>query len=255
MAKLIVQTPEGVEIRQELAGAGSRAAAAVVDGLIFLVVAVSVGLVLALVASFGGTGLEGFLLGLYLGGITLVGMAYPFLWHVLRNGQTPGKKLVGVRVTSADGSPASTVQHLLRSLILIVDVLPVPVPLGLLLAAITPRHTRLGDLAAGTLVLRVTDAEAVSEPWASERWSTLEGKHLEFDARASSTLDPRDLAFLRDVVTRRDIDAEARNALLDSVAEVYCRKLGVVRPPSLVKSAALVRELYLYAREHAPRGN
>lgn len=249
MAKLIVQTPEGVEIRQELAGAGSRAAAAVVDGLIFGVAAGVLGLAIALAASSGGGALEGFLLGLYAGGIVLLGIAYPFVWHVLQNGQTPGKKLVGVRVLSADGSPARTMQHLLRSLILIVDILPVPVPLGLLLAAVTPRHTRLGDLAAGTLVLRVPDVERVPEPWPSERWSTAAEKVLELDARAAHALDPRDLAFLRDVVTRRDLDEVARRTLLDRVADVYCRKLGVARPP-IVKSAVLVRELYTFAREH-----
>ncbi len=251
MAKLIVQTPEGVEIRQDLAGAGSRAAAAVVDGLIFAIVGGVLGLVLLFAASFGGGSVEGFLLGLYFGGITLLGLAYPFLWHVFQNGQTPGKKLVGVRVTSADGSPASTVQHLLRSLILIIDILPVPVPLGLLLAAVTPRHTRLGDLAAGTLVLRVPDVESfLGEPWPSERWSALTDRQLELDARAAHVLDARDLAFLRDIVTRRDLDEIARQKLLERVVDVYCRKLGIARPP-MVKAPVLVRELYVFARESA----
>lgn len=255
VAKLIVQTPEGVEIRQDLAGAGSRAAAAVVDGLIFGVVAAVLGLAIVLAASFGGGALEGFLLGLYVGGIALLGIAYPFVWHVLQNGQTPGKKLVGVRVLSADGSPARTMQHLLRSLILIVDILPVPVPLGLVLAAVMPRHTRLGDLAAGTLVLRVPDAESVLvEPWPSERWSTAAERVLGLDARAAHALDPRDLAFLRDVVTRRDLDETARRTLFDRVVDVYCRKLGVARPP-MVKSAVLVRELYVFAREFAAAPN
>jgi len=249
LAKLIVQTPEGVEIRQDLAGAGSRAAAAVVDGLLFLIVAFVLGLVLLFAAQLGGGSLGGFLLGLYTGGFLLLGLAYPFLWHVFQNGQTPGKRLVGVRVLSADGSPASTVQHLLRSLILIVDILPVPVPLGLLLAAVTPRHTRLGDLAAGTLVLRVPDAESVpSEPWPGQRWSALTDRQLELDARAAHALDARDHAFLRDVVTRRDLDEQGRQTLLDRVADVYCQKLGIARPP-LVKSAVLVRELYVFARE------
>lgn len=249
MAKLVVQTPEGVEIRQDLAGAGSRSAAAVVDGGIFLVVVAALGLVIALAAQIGGGAFEGFLAGLYLGGIVLLGLAYPFVWHVLRNGQTPGKLLVGIRVTSGDGAPATTVQHLLRSLILLVDVLPIPVPLGLLLAAVTPRHTRLGDLAAGTLVLRVPDAEVIADPWPDERWSALPSHALALDPRAAWALDARDVAFLRDVVTRRAIDERARQVLFDRVIEVYAAKLGVARPP-LVQSTDLLRELYLYAREH-----
>ena len=252
MAKLIVQTPEGVEIRQELAGAGSRSAAAVVDAVVFSVIAIALGLVLAVVVQFTGGAFEGFLLGLYLGGLTLLGLAYPFLWQVFQDGQTPGKKLVGVRVLAADGSPATAVQHLLRSLILIVDILPVPVPLGILLAAVTPRHTRLGDLAAGTLVLRVTEAEPLAEPWPGVLWSTFPERRLELDARAAGALDPRDLAFLRDVVTRGGLEDDARTALLDSVARAYCAKLGLGGPPPLVASGDVVRELYLFARESVP---
>jgi uncharacterized RDD family membrane protein YckC len=249
MAKLIVQTPEGVEIRQDLAGAGSRTAAAVVDGLICSVGMLALGLVIAFAARLGGGALERFLLGLYVGGITLIAIAYPFLWHVYREGQTPGKRLVGIRVVAADGAPATTVQHLLRSLILIVDILPVPVPLGILLAAVTPRHTRLGDLAAGTLVLRVASVEPVVEPWPTELWTTSADKRLGLEARAAHALDPRDLAYLRDVVTRRDLEPSARARLFQRVAAVYCARLGVAAPANSADVAPAVRELFVFARE------
>ncbi len=249
MPKLIVQTPEGVEIRQELAGVGSRFAAAVVDGLAFLIAAAAIGLVFAYLSWLRSGAAEQFLLAFYLGGLALIGLAYPFLWSVYRNGQTPGKSVVGIRVVSADGSPAAPMQHLLRSLILVVDILPVPVSIGFWLMAITPRHTRLGDLAAGTIVLRVPDDERAPEPRPNDRWSTLTDRHLALDAHAARALDPRDVAFLRDVVTRRDIDEHARRALFDRVAEVYCAKLGIARPPPPVNETALVRELYVYARE------
>jgi uncharacterized RDD family membrane protein YckC len=251
VTKLVVQTPEGVEIRQEIAGAGSRTAAASVDLLIFGFVALVAGLVLAIARRFGLGGPEEFLFGLFLGGVVLLGLAYPFLFHVLDHGQTPGKKLLGIRVLSADGSPARTVQHLLRSLILLIDVLPVPVPIGLLLAAVTPRHTRLGDLAAGTLVLRVAKPEGAVEPWPGERWSSLLQPRLALDARAAAALDARDVAFLRDVGLRRDFDPPAREALHARVADVYCAKLGIVRPP-LCRPSDFVHELYLFAREKGP---
>jgi len=250
VAKLIVETPEGVQIRQDLAGAGSRFAAALIDAVLFGIVVLLLLVLVAIAASVGsGSGIEGFLLGLLLGGVVLLIVAYPFLWHTFGHGQTPGKRLLGIRVLSADGSPATTVQHLLRSLILVIDLLPVPVPLWVLLAAVTPRHTRLGDLAAGTLVLRVTDAERVRDRWPNETWSSLTERQLALDPRAAASLDPRDLAFLRDVVTREDLDAEAQKALVERTAGVYCKKLGVEPPAAFVNEKGLVRELYLFARE------
>jgi len=250
MAKLVVETPEGVQIRQDLAGAGSRFAAALIDGILFFFVVLVLLIVVALAAQVGDASLQGFLLGLLLGGTILLGVAYPFLWHAFGHGQTPGKRLLGIRVLSADGSPASTVQHLLRSLILVIDILPLPAPLGIMLVAIMPRHTRLGDLAAGTLVLRIADPDRVRDRWPNETWSALPEKRLALDARAAANLDPRDVAFLRDVVTREDLDPVAQKALIERTAEVYCRKLGVEPPAAFVNEKRLVRELYLFAREH-----
>lgn len=249
MVKLIVQTPEGVEIRQDLAGAGSRFAAAVVDGLAFLIAAAALGIVFGILFRMSGDGATQFLVVSFFGGLVLIGLAYPFFFGVYRNGQTPGKSVVGIRVVSADGSPAQPVQHLLRSLILLVDILPVPVSVGFWLMAITPRHTRLGDLAAGTIVLRVPDDERAPEPRPNDRWSTLTDRHLLLDAHAARVLDPRDVAFLRDVVTRRDIDEHARRALFDLVANAYCAKLAIARPPPPVNETVVVRELYVFARE------
>lgn len=250
VAKLIVETPEGVQIRQDLAGAGSRFAAALIDSILFGIVVLVLLILVAIAASVGsGSGIEGFLLGLLIGGVVLLGIAYPFLWHAFNHGQTPGKRMLGIRVLSADGSPASTVQHLLRSLILVVDILPVPVPLWILLAAIMPRHTRLGDLAAGTLVLRVVDAERVRDRWPNETWSALPERRLALDARAAASLDPRDVAFLRDVVTREDLDPAAQKVLVERTANAYCKKMGVELPTAFVNEKGLVREIYLFARE------
>lgn len=249
VAKLIIETPEGVQIRQDLAGAGSRFAAALIDAILFSIVAIVLLIVVALAARIGGSAVEGFLLGLLLGGGVLLGIAYPFLWHAFGHGQTPGKRLLGIRVLSADGSPASTVQHLLRSLILVIDILPLPVPLGFMLAASMPRHTRLGDLAAGTLVLRIADADGVRDRWPNDTWSALPERRLALDARAAASLDPRDVAFLRDVVTRENLDPAAQKTLVERTASAYCKKLGVEPRVAFVNEKGLVRELYLFARE------
>ncbi len=250
MTKLIVETPEGVELRQDLAGAGSRTAAACIDGLIFLMLALVLAVFTFALASATGKVFGGFIAGFYIGGMVLIGLAYPFTWHVLRNGQTPGKRLVGVRVTSADGSPARTVQHLLRSFILLVDILPVPVPLGLVLAAVTPRHTRLGDLAAGTLVLRVHRAAAAVEPWPGESWSQSLLPTLPLTPRSAQLLSPRDVALLRDLAARRGLEPDTRAEIVQRAARVYATRLGLAPPDGSAQSEEFLRELFLFAREH-----
>jgi uncharacterized RDD family membrane protein YckC len=251
VTKLIVETPEGVELRQELAGAGSRAAAACIDGLVFLMLAIVLAIAAFALASATGRVFGGFVAGFYIGGLALVGLAYPFLWHVLRNGQTPGKLAVGVRVTSADGNPARAVQHLLRSLILLVDILPVPVPLGLVLAAVTPRHTSLGDLAAGTLVLRVHRTAEAAEPWPYDRWSTTLQPTLPLTERTLQLLAPRDVVLLRDLAVRRGIEPDTRAEIAQRAARVYATKLGVAPPADAEHAEEFLRELFLFARENA----
>ncbi|MBL8862169.1 MAG: RDD family protein [Planctomycetes bacterium] len=256
MAKLVVETPEGVEIQIDLAGVGSRSAAALLDLLIFAFAATVV-LLLGLVAVTSlslRSAATDFLIGMFVGGTLLVGLAYPFVWHVRANGQTPGKMLVGIRVTAADGAPAGAVAHLLRSLVLLADLFPAPAPIGLVLAAVTPRHTRLGDLAAGTIVLRVPPGARAPEPWPRDTWSGLPTRELPLEPRLASALSAEDLAFLGEVVRRAEgLAPGARAELERRVVDLYRSRLGLPgAPPPTVSSEAL-RELFLFAREHAGR--
>lgn len=74
--------------------------------------------------------------------------------EVLWRGQTPGKRLLGIRVVKADGSPIGVFESAVRNLLRVVDFLPFAYGLGAIVMLFDPRHRRLGDLAAGTLTLR-----------------------------------------------------------------------------------------------------
>jgi uncharacterized RDD family membrane protein YckC len=252
MTTLIVETPEGVELRQELAGAGSRLAAGLLDLLFFGVIAAALGLLLLGLALLGGDAVAQFAGGLYVGGILLLGIAYPFTWSVLRQGQTPGKRLNALRVTAADGSSATALQHLVRALILPIDLLlAVPLSLGLLLMCVTPRHTRLGDLAAGTVVLRLSDPARTAERWPTERWSGLLQRKLLLTPADAARLSPADLAWLHDVVTREGIEPDVRSRLEHGAVSAFAARLGFAPPAGEADVAEALRELYLFAREHA----
>ncbi|HEY9507168.1 MAG TPA: RDD family protein, partial [Gemmatimonadales bacterium] len=159
--RLLVETPEHVTLDLEIAGIGSRALAALIDVLILVAAALGTLVALGIVAGFGAT------IG-SLGGavLLLVGFAawngYFILFEGLRQGQTPGKRFVGIRVVGDTGNAVGMGAAVARNLLRIADFLPPPYLIGALLVALHPRGKRLGDIVAGTVVARDRPAEAVA---------------------------------------------------------------------------------------------
>jgi uncharacterized RDD family membrane protein YckC len=232
VATLVVETPEGVELKLELAGAGSRFAAALIDMLWFLTAAGALGLVVIGLAVALPTSVGGFLGGVYVGGVLLLIIAFPFVLHVRMAGASPGKRLLGLRVTAADGSPARPLQHLLRALILPVDLLPTGILLGLLLVGVTPRATRLGDLAAGTVVLRVRKGAPPVRASGGARWQADPAAAPLLGPDSAARLAPADFDFLRELRDREHVAPEARDLLERQAASAYARRLGFPEPRS-----------------------
>ncbi|HWA40820.1 MAG TPA: RDD family protein, partial [Gemmatimonadales bacterium] len=151
-----VETPEHVTLRYEVAGLGSRAIAAVVDHLFILLFLIGLGEASDLLP--GGAlvpVLGGFLV--FWGYFT----AFEAWWH----GQTPGKRYLGLRVVLTDGRPVGFEGAALRNLVRIADFsLPPPYIAGMLAIFFHPQGKRLGDLVAGTLVVRDAPEPATMAP-------------------------------------------------------------------------------------------
>lgn len=157
-----VETPEGVELGLRLAGPAVRAYAWAVDLAIRLGVYVAMSIPLAF---FGEVGM-----GIYLVLIFLVEWFYPVFFEVTRDGATPGKRRFGIRVLHDDGTPVSWGSSMIRNLVRFADMLPVAYGFGLASTLLHPDFKRLGDLAAGTLVVhRIDDALPASIPGAPPR--------------------------------------------------------------------------------------
>jgi uncharacterized RDD family membrane protein YckC len=248
---LLVPTSEGVPLRLDLAGAGSRIVAGLLDAAIlltgYLVVLVSI----LVPVSFDPTGVSGFLLGILVGGAVLAVLAYHVVFHALFAGQTPGKRVLGIRVASADGHPATLLQLVLRALLMPIDgLVMVPVPLGILAIAVTGRHQRFGDVVAGTLLVRLPDLSARAEPYPEASWSGLPAKVLPLTPGTAAHLTPEDREILRQLLTRTELTDRSRRALFISAARIYGARLGL---GALGDARDVLRELYLYAREAAAR--
>jgi hypothetical protein len=150
---------------------------------------------------------------------------------------------------SADGYPPALFAIVLRALVWPLDVfLVVPAPLGLIVIAATPKHQRLGDLAAGTLVVRSPRDDGGREPWPRDTWSTLPHRTLALGPGLAARLDAGDVAFLRELIVRTDLAPEAQRKLFVDAARLYAERLEL---GSFEDARIVLREVYLFARETA----
>jgi uncharacterized RDD family membrane protein YckC len=160
---LVVITPTGVDVELAIAGPGSRSYAFIIDWHIRLLLAVTW---FALAASamayvpFLRTR-SPTLLAVVSG---LPAAAIYFLYHplieILMRGRTPGKRMAGVRIVNRQGGTPSILALLIRNGFRLIDSLPAFYGVGLCMVIFSAQRVRLGDLAAGTLLVHDGDSEA-----------------------------------------------------------------------------------------------
>lgn len=154
---LQVATPERVAVDLPIAGLGSRAMAYLVD----LALLGAVGLVAYFVVTFFvpdvatvALGLSTFIRTLAVAIIFFALWVYWTLLEVVWNGQSPGKRLVRIRVVKLDGSPVTVFSSAVRNLLRVVDFMPICYPVGVITMLVDRKHRRLGDLLGGTVLVR-----------------------------------------------------------------------------------------------------
>ncbi len=147
----LVELAEGVEIRLRIAGPLPRAGAYLIDLLIRLAVMLVVGFLISLAGIAMGVRVAG---GLSLLAWFLLDWLYPVVFEAGKRGATPGKRAVGLRVVQATGSPITPGQAVVRNFLRFVDSMPMfTYGFGVTSCLASKRFQRLGDLAAGTVVI------------------------------------------------------------------------------------------------------
>ncbi len=161
-----VETPEGIELALEVAGPVPRAMAWMIDVLLRSIIYIALSAALGMLGRFG--------MGLFLITLFLMEWFYPVIGEVYFRGVTPGKKMLGLRVIHDDGTPVRFGPSVIRNLLRAIDFLPVMYSIGLLSMLFHRDFKRLGDMAAGTLVVyadvvkgdaKRREARAVAPPW------------------------------------------------------------------------------------------
>jgi uncharacterized RDD family membrane protein YckC len=147
-----IETPENVRLTYHLAGPGSRTGAFLIDlALRWFILAglmMFVGITLPLI------GISGLPIGIWLVGLFLVEWGYGSLFEGLWNGLTPGKRVFNLRVVKTEGYPIGFYEAILRNFLRVADILPLLYGFGFITTLCNRRMQRIGDLVAGTMVVR-----------------------------------------------------------------------------------------------------
>jgi uncharacterized RDD family membrane protein YckC len=195
--KLIIDTPEQIALEYTLASAGSRFLAIAVDTAIQLVFLLALVLLLVAARVVAGTGFvtwATWVQAAVLLAYFVLMYGYFATFEALWSGQTPGKRLIGLRVISTSGRPITTFDSILRNLLRIVDSIPVIYAVGLVSVFLTARNQRLGDLAAGTVVVHEQGLRHGASP-------TLAVAPVRLGA---DRLEPREVEAIETFIKRRD---------------------------------------------------
>lgn len=256
--QLNIETPELVAIELPLAGIGSRFIAILIDYLIwgaaFLVLGVLAAIVLPALHFFGGVSAT-WAAGIFFLIIFLLQWGYFALFEAFDHGRTPGKRVAKIRVIHQSGRGINFLEALARNLVRFVDYLPGFYAVGVVAIFISKRNQRLGDMVAGSLVVRDREVDAPHWDQNSSRTLTLHmpevappmpasyseagvgqwsAPHLRvvLPAPALAKLSAVDLEVLEGFFARRlDMDLATRSALAGRIAQALCAKSALAIPP------------------------
>ena len=244
--QLSIETPEQVALEFPLAGVGSRFLAVSIDTLLQIVIGL---LVLAAVSGTwsligeAGRGRGAWFLAVLVITVFLLFYGYFMAFEAFWHGQTPGKRLIGLRVLSVTGRPARFHEAILRNLLRVIDQIPGVYAIGIVTMLVSSRHQRLGDLAAGTVVVHEKALSVpvltVAAPAAGGAWS-------------GAGLSEAELLLAETFLQRRhELTPEVRETHARAIADKLRARLGPAAPP--LEPEALIEALHARARTRGGR--
>ncbi|MBL8916471.1 MAG: RDD family protein [Archangium sp.] len=231
-----VVTPEYVEFNFVVAGLLSRLLALIIDtvvaNLISSILLILVMLVAALLATVIGT--QGLELGLavYFVISFLVQYGYMLLLEAVWSGQTVGKRVMGLRVVQDTGVRVTMHHSLLRNLIRLFDNLPIFYLVGGVVALFSENHQRLGDILAGTIVVRERRLKIPAQLERPDGDVTLLSD-ADFRARVAKLSAEEETLLFSAAIRREELGMEARLNLFATLARRLEDDLGFTKPPHL----------------------
>ena len=252
---LKIQTPEHVGFRYVLAGLGTRSTAFLVDtvvrGLFILCIFLAVMLVARWLPEFDPTGIFAaipktwlFAMGVLAYGV--VDLGYFLIFEGLWSGQTPGKRMQKLRVIKVNGQPIGWLESAIRNILRAVDILLGFYPLGLFVMFLSSRSQRIGDYAAGTVVIVERRRNVPMEKTRLRSTSELNLPGLELHV---ATLEPKQYQIIRSFLQRREaMDGTHRRELARLLASRLMKKWGISPKVHLTDESFLEEIVGMYER-------
>jgi uncharacterized RDD family membrane protein YckC len=210
--RLTLASAEGIDLDLTLAGIGSRGVAFLVD---LAIQALALFAVAAVGSASGGLGAAFYALATF-----LVLLGYPILAEAFASGRTIGKALLKISVIATDGTPITFLASVIRNVVRFVDALPGTYFVGLAAILVTRRNQRVGDLAAGTLVVHRASTGTVPDG-ADLRWGLTIDPVLSPEAAGwdVAAVTAAEVAAARSFLVRRgDLDPTHRADLAQTLA-------------------------------------
>lgn len=141
----------------------------------------------------------------------------------LTGGRSIGKRMVGLRVIGQDGLPITLRASLVRNLLRAVDVLPGSYVVGLVAIVVSPKGQRLGDLAAGTIVVRLDTGAPLEMPIEE----TAVSDAFRFSRAQVAALGPLERQLLRQTLRRVEgMNDDLSTAALERTVDALCGRMG-----------------------------
>ena len=215
MPTIKIQTSQNIELEYELAGIGDRLVAYIIDLLIYAAYAITV----FLISDAAG----GFDAGMWTPLILILPIFfYQLLCEIFLNGQSLGKKAKQIKVISLNGNQPNIGQYLIRWIFRIIDDMIGSGVIAILTISLSDKAQRVGDILAGTTVVRTNPNTAFQDTLFSE---TQVDYIPQFNM--AYLLNDSDISLLKEVINRYVKDPYNSNAILQKAYEKTRTVLGV----------------------------
>lgn len=241
-SQLNIHTPENIAFGYDLADIGSRFQAALIDTTAIVVLQFVATLVAVVLASRADAlDAAGWVIGLYIALLFVLLWGYYIIFELVWNGQTPGKRYIGLRVVNRNGVPVNLAGTLIRNLVRIIDFIPIGYGVGVVAMFFNKNAMRLGDLAAGTLVVRdktvsLDDLKADTAQTASWQPSQpMDAPNLPLER-----LSENDIAMIEAFLGRRNV-LKTQRALLRPILQHLYDRMDMPLEKQLHHTVAMTR--------------
>ncbi len=223
--QLKIDTPEQITLELPVAGIGSRFLAVAVDTVLqaVLLVAGFFALTLGLARRFGPLRLVGPAAAILL--VFCVYWGYFALFEIAWSGQTPGKRIVGIRVIHESGRPIAAYEAIGRNVLRVIDFLPSFYGVGLIVMMLNRYSRRIGDFVAGTLVVYDASSREPGPDWQGTTPKEVPRARL-------ANVSAEELGLIETYLRRRvDLDALVRENMADQIVGRITQQTGAAREP------------------------